>query len=73
MLSDSTELKPVAEESLAPSIPTRLKLRQRIATARWREMITIVVTVVDFFFVYASFSLIAVFFPAEVNFNILRE
>lgn len=72
MRADSTELLGLAaedSESLAPdpSIPLRQKILRAIATARWRDMMTIAIIVVDFYFLYSSFSLIGVFFPAEVR------
>lgn len=70
MGSESTELTPVIDETApdsAPSIPLRQGTR-RIITARWRDIITVVIIVIDFYFVYASFSLISVFFPAEVRY-----
>ena len=59
----------VAEEKSSPPIPLRKRILGIIATARWRSVIIVVITVVNFFVVYSSFSLIGVFFPQEVGFN----
>ena len=64
--ANSTELPSLADHQETPtsSIPTPPK---SLATPRrWREMITAAFIVVDFFFLYSSISLMAVFFPAEV-------
>ena len=40
---------------------------RRIASVRWKEMITASIIVLDLFLLYASISLIGVFFPTEVS------
>ena len=40
---------------------------RKIASVRWKEMITASIIVLDLFLLYASISLIGVFFPTEVS------
>lgn len=40
---------------------------RKIAAVRWREMVTASIIVIDLFLLYASISLIGVFFPTEVS------
>ena len=42
-------------------------IRRRVASVRWRAMITAAIIVLDLFLLYASISLIGVFFPTEVS------
>ena len=38
----------------------------KVAAINWRNAVTVIVAVVDYFLVYASISLIGTFFPTEV-------
>ena len=67
MKTESTDLLPVVDETSNPSIPLRQKICQKIISVRWRDVITTAIIAIDFFVLYASLSLIAVFFPAEVH------
>ena len=43
------------------------RIRRKIVTVRWRELITASIIVLDLFLLNASISLIGVFFPTEVS------
>ena len=49
------------------SLPLKERVRQKITTVRWKELVTTAIIVLDLFLLYASISLIGVFFPAEVS------
>lgn len=49
------------------SLPLKERIRQKIATVRWKALVTTAIIVVDLFLLYASISLIGVFFSAEVS------
>ena len=42
-------------------------LYQKLAGVNWRNVLTIIIAVVDYFLVYSSISLIGTFFPTEVT------
>ena len=73
MQTDINGLIPVAEYdgtnklNVAQSLPLNERMRQKIATVRWKELVTTTIIILDLFLLYASISLIGVFFPAEVR------
>ena len=70
MQTESNGRIPVTEydtNNEAQPLPLNERIRQKIATVRWKELITTAIIVVDLFLLYASISLIGVFFPAEVG------
>ena len=73
--AESTELVPVNErkdrDQSASAKRAQPKLHRRIwrkiASVRWREVVTASIIVMDMFLLSASISLIGVFFPTEVS------
>ena len=43
-------------------------LYKKLAGIKWRNVLTIIIAVVDYFLVYSSISLIGTFFPTEVKY-----
>lgn len=61
----SNEHKPLLTQSCEN--PDRaVTLYEKVAAVNWRNAVTVIVAVVDYFLVYASISLIGTFFPTEV-------
>ena len=48
-------------------------LYKKVTAVNWRNVITIIIAVVDYFLVYASISLIGTFFPTEVILCIIKD
>ena len=68
----STELIPLSDQEVqndqpAPRNTLHRRIWRKIVTVRWRELITASIIVLDLFLLYASISLIGVFFPTEVS------
>ena len=70
-LDESDVHKPLLTQSneIPDGAGSKRALRRRISAVNWRNVITIVVTVVDYYLVYSSISLIGTFFPTEVKIN----
>ena len=63
----------IHDERSKPAAPTlRERICQKLATVRWRALITTCVILVDYFLLNASISLIGVFYPAEVSNKTLK-
>ena len=66
----SDEHKPLLSQSYEPPSDKRSSvidaLYIKVTAVNWRNVITIIVAVVDYFLVYASISLVGTFFPTEV-------
>ena len=63
----SDEHKPLLTQSDETAPRGKLGvLGQKITGVNWRNVLTILITVVDYFLVYSSISLIGTFFPREV-------
>ena len=70
LIEKSAEVIPLSEvpdQSVPPHSALHRRIWRKIATVRWREMITASIIVLDLFLLYASILLIGVFFPAEVR------
>ena len=69
MQTESNGLMSVMDTNNAEVRPLPLKerIRQKITTVRWKELVTTAIIVMDLFLLYASISLIGVFFSAEVS------
>ena len=64
----SNEHKPLLSQSCESPDGGRgsVTLYGKVAAINWRNAVTVIVAVVDYFLVYASISLIGTFFPTEV-------
>ena len=63
----SNEHKALLEQS---DVQAHQLVYRKLSTVHWRNVLSISVTVIDYFLVYASISLIGAFFPTKVTLSI---
>ena len=61
LLTQSDEAAPLKEGQVGGA------LYRKLAGINWRNVLTIIIAVLDYFTVYSSISLIGTFFPTEVS------
>ena len=59
--ASTTDLEPTASQA-----KLQQRIWRRVVAVRWREIVTASIIMMNLFLIYASISLIGIFFPTEV-------